>query len=507
MNNLLSRRPWLPLEMTQPPFLDPALSAGNIQPRYALLINPFYAKDPNASFGKHVLTPSLALTSFAATTPEHWKLQYWDENLLDGRPPFTPMPELVGISVHLTFAKRAFELAQWYRSRGSKVILGGLHVLSCPEECAPFADALAIGDGVQLWPRILADAEAGRLQPKYAASYDTDYRQDPAPKRSILPRKSFLTTTSLIATRGCHNRCGFCYLATDGLRMPYRMRDPRQIAAEFLADGQPYGVFIDNNLGSNRAYLRELCQALRPLNKIWSAAVSIDVTDDPSLIRAMALAGCTGVFIGFESLTDENLAAARKKTPKTADYARRVRMLHENGIQVNGSFVLGFDHDRKDVFARTADWIEENRLECATFHILTPYPATPLFRQIEAEKRLLHRDWSLYDTAHAVFRPKHMSPEELEEGYAWIYRRLFSHTSIWRRRPADWRAVPPYLAMSYFYKRSNRFWRLLIKHHLVHAAWRPLVELTRLRHIRFRKELEAAETARQPGANIITAGV
>ena len=109
-------------------------------------------------------------------------------------------------------------------------------------------------------------------------------------------------------------------------------------------------VFIDNNLGSNRAYLRELCQALRPLNKIWSAAVSIDVTDDPALIRAMALAGCTGVFVGFESLTDENLADARKKTPKAADYARRVRMLHENGIQVNGSFVLGFDHDRKDVF-------------------------------------------------------------------------------------------------------------------------------------------------------------
>jgi len=502
-----SRRPWLPLEMTRPPFLDPGLPAGSIEPRYALLINPFYAKDPNASFGKHVLTPTLALTSFAATTPEHWKVQYWDENLLDGRPPFTPIPELVGITVHLTFAKRAFDLAQWYRSRGSKIVLGGLHVLSCPEECVPFADALAIGDGVQLWPRILADAEAGGLQPNYAAAYDTDYRRDPAPKRSILPRKSFLTSTSLIATRGCHNRCGFCYLATDGLRMPYRMRDPGQIAAEFLADGQPYGVFIDNNLGSNRAYLRELCQVLRPLNKIWSAAVSIDVTDDPSLIRTMALAGCTGVFIGFESLTDENLAAARKKTPKAADYARRVRMLHENGIQVNGSFVLGFDHDRKDVFARTADWIEENRLECATFHILTPYPATPLFRQMEVEKRLLHRDWSLYDTAHAVFQPKHMSPEELEEGYAWIYRRLFSHTSIWRRRPADWRAVPPYLAMSYLYKRSNRFWRLLIKHHLVHAAWRPLVELTRLRHIRFRNELEAGETASQPGANIITAGV
>ena len=417
------------------------------------------------------------------------------------------MPEVVGITVHLTFASRAFELAQWYHRRGSKVVLGGLHVLSCPSECAPYADALAVGDGVQLWPRILADVESGCLQPKYTATYENDYRQDPAPRRSILPRKSFLTTTSLIATRGCHNRCEFCYLASDRLRMPYRMRDPAQIAAEFVADDQPYGVFIDNNLGSNRTYLRELCRALRPLNKIWSAAVSLDVTDDPALIRAMAFAGCTGVFVGFESLTDENLADARKKTPKAGDYARRVRMLHENGIQVNGSFVLGFDHDRPDVFARTADWIEVNRLECGTFHILTPYPATPLFRKMESEGRLLHRDWALYDTAHAVFRPKNMSPEELEHGYAWMYQRLFSHASIWRRRPADWRAVVPYLGMSYLYKRSNRFWRLLIKHHVVHALWRPLVELTRLRHVRFRKGLAGDEAPGMPAASIVTAGV
>jgi radical SAM superfamily enzyme YgiQ (UPF0313 family) len=501
-----ARHKWIPREMLEPPPLDPGAASGPIALRTALLLNPFYPKDPNASFGKHVLTPTLALTSFAATTPDTWRVEYWDENLLDGRPPFDPLPEVVGITVHLTFAARAFELAGWYRRRGSKVILGGLHVLSCPDECAPHADALALGDGVTLWPRILADVEAGTLRTRYAAHFDTDYRDDPAPRRALLPRASFLTTTSLIATRGCHNRCGFCYLSTDGLRMPYRMRDPEQIAAEFAADGQPYAVFVDNNLGSRRDYLRALCRALRPLERIWSAAVSIDVTDDPSLIREMALGGCTGVFIGFESLSDENLVDARKKSPKAADYARRVRILHDNGIQVNGSFVLGFDHDRKDVFARTAEWVEANRLECATFHILTPYPATPLFRQMDAEGRLLHRDWSRYDTAHCVFRPRHMTPEELEQGYAWIYGRLFSHPSIWRRRPADWRAVPAYLGMSYLYKRSNRLWRLLIRMHLVHATWRPLVELTRRRHLRFRAEL-AQRDARGVAASVVTAGV
>ncbi len=387
--------------------------------------------------------------------------------------------------------------------------MGGLHVLSCPDEVAPHADAVVVGEGVQVWPEILRDVEAGTLREVYRGSYRQPVPRRPAaPARPAAPR-GFLTTTSLIATRGCHNRCGFCYLATDGLTMPYQMRDVEQVVAEFRADGQPYGVFIDNNLGSRPEYLRSLCRALRPLEVIWSAAVTIDVTDDPSLVREMALAGCTGVFVGFESLADENLSEARKKTPRTADYARRVGLLHDHGIQVNGSFVLGFDHDRGDVFERTVAWIEAARLECATFHILTPYPGTPLFRRMEAEGRLLHRDWSRYDTAHVVFRPRHMTPEELADGYAWCYERLFSHGSIWRRRPADWRAVPPYLAMSYLYKRSNRLWHLLIRHRLTGPVWRPLVEWTRRRHLRFRRRLESRPAAadRAMAGAIVSAGV
>ena len=501
--------PRIPSEMSEAPRLDWGLRPGAPRRRYALLLNPFYAKDPHASFGKHVLTPSLALTSIAGATPPEWEVSYWDENLLQGPPPWDPFPQVVGITVHLTFANRAYELAHWYRAHGAMVVMGGLHVLSCPEEVAPHADALAVGEGVMLWAEILRDVDAGAIRPAYRGSYLRPYRQEPAPRRDLLPRESFLTTTSLIATRGCHNRCGFCYLATEGLTMPYQTRDVEQVVAEFQADGQPYGVFIDNNLGSRPEYLRKLCRALRPIEKIWSAAVSIDVTDDPSLVREMALAGCTGVFVGFESLADANLADARKKTPRTTDYARRVALLHDQGIQVNGSFVLGFDHDGPDVFARTAEWIEENRLECATFHILTPYPATPLFRQMEAEGRLLHRDWSLYDTAHVVFEPKHMTVQELADGYAWCYRRLFSHRSIWRRRPRDWRAVAPYLAMSYLYKRSNFFWHLLIRQRQTARVWRPLVELTRRRHLKFRRRLETglapAPSAR--AATVVSAGV
>jgi radical SAM superfamily enzyme YgiQ (UPF0313 family) len=479
----------VPRLLREAPRLDAAFRPDRVTPRHALLINPFYPKDPHASFGKHVLTPTLALTSFAGATPPGWSLRYWDENLLQGHPPRTPFPQVVAITVHLTFAARAYELARWYRDRGAKVIFGGLHVISCPEECVPHADSLVFGEGSHVWPEILRDVEAGAMKPVYYGSYRRPYRDDPPPRRGLLDRRAFLTTTSVNATRGCHNRCGFCYLSTAGLRMPYQCRDAEQVVAEIAADGQPYCVFTDNNLGSRPDYLRELCHALRPLEIIWSAAVTLDVTDDPGLVREMALAGCTGVFVGFESLTEANIADARKKSPRTAAYARRVRVFHDNGIQVNGSFVLGFDHDRPGCFAELVDWIEEVRMESATYHILTPYPGTPLYRQMEGEDRLLHRDWSLYDTAHVVFRPRHMTPGELAEGYAYCYERSFSHRCIWRRRPRDWRAVPAYLAMAYLYKKANWLWPFLIRNRLTHWAWRPLLELSRWRHLRFRRRM------------------
>ena len=173
---------------------------------------------------------------------------------------------------------------------------------------------------------------------------------------------------------------------------------------------------------------------------------------------------------------------------------------------MNGSFVLGFDHDGPDVFERTVEWIETNRIECATFHILTPYPETPLFRDLEAQRRIVHRNWRLYDTAHVVFEPAGMSAEALLSGYRWCYRRLFSHRSIWRRRPKDWRAIVPYLAMSYLYKRSNAIWHILIRWRLTSFVWRPLIELSRRRHLRFRQRL-ARETSASETRSVVSAGV
>lgn len=497
-----------PEEMRLAPPLVPPPPGAAVKPRTALLVNPFYRKDPVASFGKHVLTPSLALTTVAAATPPGWEVSIHDENLLQGPPPCSPVPEVVGITVHLTFARRAWELARFYRRLGSKVVAGGPHLHSRPEEAAVHCDAVAVGDGAHLWPRILADVERNELRTAYRApSGALPGPGAPPPRRDLLPRGSFLTTASVIATEGCRSRCDFCWLATDGLRLPVRAREPRDVAAEIAATGEPYAVFLDNNLGADRELLRRLCGELAPLGIIWSAAVSLDVTGDPSLLREMALSGCTGVFVGFETLSDESLSAARKRTPRVEEYARRVAALHEHGIQVNGSFVFGFDADGPDVFERTVAWIEEARLECATFHVLTPYPGTPLFARLEAEGRILTRDWTLYDTTRAVFRPARMTPRQLEAGHAWAYRRLFSRGSIWHRRPEDLRAVPAYLAGALLYKKANRLWLEVIRRRLVGGAWRPLVELSRRRHLAFRRRLARDADGPLRAGTPIAAGV
>jgi len=168
--------------------------------------------------------------------------------------------------------------------------------------------------------------------------------------------------------------------------------------------------------------------------------------------------------------------------------------------------VLGFDHDGPDTFDELVEWVESVPLQSANFQILTPYPGTPLFRQLEAEGRLLHKDWSLYDTAHCVFKPKHLTPSQLEEGYAYCYRRLYSHASIWKRAPRDWRAVPAYLAMAYLYKKSNWLWPWLIRWRLTQWTWRPLLEVSRLRHLRFRRRLAEQTESGAPGVPV-TAGV
>jgi radical SAM superfamily enzyme YgiQ (UPF0313 family) len=460
------------------------------RPRHGdvLLINPRYARNRCSSAGRHALTPSLALPTLAAATPPGYRVRLVDENLGRGGAHRWPVPEVVGITVHTAFAPRAYELARRFRRAGARVVLGGLHVTALPAEARAHADAVVVGDGASVWPAVLAGLRSGSLRDGAVVRgsfVEPHYADQPRARRDVLPRGAFLTGAAVIATRGCTGRCGFCYLATRGLRAPHQARPVQDVLAEIDAIGEPYVVFTDNNLMADPEYGLALCRGLAARRLIWSAAVTVDVTRSAELLAAMGRSGCQGVFIGLETLDDGNLRAHRKRTLEPSRYGLAVQRLHDHGIQVNGSFVFGFDEDGPEVFDRTLRFIVEQRLECATFHILTPYPGTPLFEQLEAQGRLLHRDWSRYDTAHVVFRPARMSPGQLLEGYRGAYRRLYRWGTILARHPRG--ATPlqtatktaAYLAMTTLYKKQDWIWRALVPLRLTHAAWRPLVALHR----------------------------
>ena len=274
-----------------------------------------------------MLTPTLALTSLAGATPPGWKVRYWDENLLQGPPPLEPLPQVVGITVHLTFARGPTSWRPGSAPAAAVVVMGGLHVLSCPDEVAPHADAIALGDGVPLGREILRDIEAGTLRAALPGRLPATTADDPPP-RSLDPAALGLPDRRrLIATRGCHNRCGFCYLATGDTAHPVPDAHARAGGRRVRRHRRsPTACSSTTTSAPNRRYLRALCQALRAARARSGAPRSPWTSPTiPSLVREMALAGCTGVFIGFEILTDDNLRAAGKRSPRAEDYARRVR--------------------------------------------------------------------------------------------------------------------------------------------------------------------------------------
>jgi radical SAM superfamily enzyme YgiQ (UPF0313 family) len=187
--------------------------------------------------------------------------------------------------------------------------------------------------------------------------------------------------------------------------------------------------------------------------------------------------GLRSLFVGFETISPANLVEQRKHPNLGRDYAAAIRRLHGLGVMINGSFVFGMDHDDTDVFDRTVEWAVGQGIETATFHILTPYPGTALYARMEAQGRLLHRDWDLYDTRHAVFQPARMTPEQLEDGYWRSCREFYGWRAILRGAFAkpEWPARMRHFAYATGWKKCEPLWDLILRARRV-ASMRPLLE-------------------------------
>jgi radical SAM superfamily enzyme YgiQ (UPF0313 family) len=433
------------------------------------------AKSPFFRPVKYALFPPLGLATLAGYLDKDDDVTIQDEHVeeltLDDE------PDLVGIEVYVTSASRAYALADHYRSRGAHVVLGGLHVTSCFEEAAAHADTIVLGPGEEAWSRFLTDLREGRPGPVYRSAVRSLEHLPPV-RRDLIRRELYLVPNSLVVSRGCPHSCGFCYKDAffEGGRSFYTQSVDAALAEIERLPGR-HLYFLDDHLFGAPRFASALFDGMKGMGRLWQAAGTVDTVLRPGLVEKAAASGLRSLFVGFETLDPGGLRAQGKRPNLGRDYAAAVWRLHDHGVMVNASFVFGLDEDDPGVFERTVDWAVAHGLETATFHVLTPYPGTALFRRLEGQGRLLHQDWNLYDTRHAVFRPARMSPDELERGYWRAYRDFYRFGSILKGAATKptFLASLRHAAYAIGWKKCEPIWDVLIRARRVGDA-RPLLE-------------------------------
>ncbi|HEY3739192.1 MAG TPA: radical SAM protein [Bryobacteraceae bacterium] len=390
-------------------------------------------------------------------------------------------PDMVVIQVYITSARRAYEIADSYRRRGIFVALGGLHVTSLPEEAAAHADVIFTGPGEDTWPRFLREYRARTHARRYDSTVRTLVGLPPI-RRDLIARHLYLVPNSIVVTRGCPHVCDFCYkeaFFAGGGGFYTQPVDDALAEIERLPGRHLY--FLDDHLFGDRRFAAALFEGMKGMGRVWQAAGTVNSLlssgTEPRLLEKAAACGLRSLFVGFESINQDALREQRKFQNLNRDYAEAIRRLHGLGIMVNGSFVFGMDHDGPDVFERTVEWAISQGIETATFHILTPYPSTPLYARIREQGRLLHSDWDLYDTRHTVFRPARMSPEQLEEGYWRAYRDFYRWGAIVRGAltKETVAAGARHFAYAVGWKKLEPLWDLVLRARQV-AYMRPVLE-------------------------------
>ena len=384
--------------------------------------------------------PGLGLLKVAALTPPEWQVTIVDEKVesLD----LNQEADLVGITAMTTTVQRAYEIAAHFRQRGIQVVMGGMHVSCLPEEALPRCDSVLIGEAEILWPTLLVDFEHKQLKPIYRhADGLPSLAELPRPNWNLYENKNYLPVHFVETTRGCPINCEFCAV-TSAFGGKYRNRPQADVLAELRGltpfDRGTFSLkncvfFVDDNILSNRAYAREFLPRIADLKLNWFGQASLNIASDPEILKLCREGGCKGLFMGFESLSDETIASMGKRVNHPKQYFEVVQKIHDEGIGIDGSFVFGFDTDDERVFDRTLEFVLKAKIEVTYFSILTPYPGTRLHKRLVLEDRILTHDWSLYDANHVVFKPKTLTADQLLEGYHRVFKEVYSIPSIFKR--------------------------------------------------------------------------
>lgn len=394
----------------------------------------------------------LAIPSLISLTPPQHEIRVFDQNIEEID--YTWKADLVGITARTMFANRAYEISENFRARGVKTVLGGIHPSMCPEDALLHCDSVVIGEAEETWHAVLKDAENGQLKRLYKAEKLADLKLAPIPDRSSLSKKQYLMDI-VQTTKGCPFDCEFCSVhAFDGQRI--RSKTVEQVIQEIEGINSYHSrykkktsiFFADDNIIANRTFSKKLFTALQPYNINWMCQASINISREGDLLQLMRNSGCGAIFVGLESMSEENLAMMHKGINQRYEYMDAIRKIQSYGILVHSSFIVGYDFDSPSTFDELIDFIKEANLLMPLINILTPLPGTRLFKRLEEEGRILDRDWTKYDTQHVVFMPARMSPDDLLKGYRKVVKSVYSFDSILTKLRYYWDAD--------FWKRSNQ---------------------------------------------------
>lgn len=379
---------------------------------------------------KYSLFPPLGLATLAAYLSEDDEAEIVDQHVqaleLDDS------PDVVAIEVYITNAYRAYQIADHYRDRGIFVILGGLHVTSLPDEAAEHADTIFLGPAEESFPRFLNDLRKNTVAKIYISDKRT-LSGIPPIRRDLLNRRLYLVPNSIVVTRGCPHHCNFCYKDAfyQGDRSFYVQHvDDALREIERLPGRHLY--FLDDHLLGHRRFAADLFNGMKGMGRVFQGAATVNSVLDGHLIEDAAEAGLRSLFVGFESLSEDNLQQSNKSQNLGRDYRKAIDRLHDLGIMINGSFVFGLDGDDPGVFDRTVEWAVASGITTATFHIATPYPGTAFHKEMHDAGRMTTNNWDLYDTRHVTFTPAKMTSHELKLGYDHAYKKFYEWGNIAR---------------------------------------------------------------------------
>lgn len=416
----------------------------------------------NGSFGKSLHYAPLTLTTLAALVPPELGAEcvIYDETA--GTIPLDLAADLVCITCITGTSPRCYAYADYFRSRGMTVVLGGVHPTMLPNEAQRHADVVMTGFAEQTFPRMLWDFAAGCLERRYVQNEDYRIEGRPTPRRELLNPKRYITMHTVEAVRGCSLPCTFCaYPAAFGKTI-YK-RPVKEVVAEIEAMDSREVLFPDVNLIADRSYAVELFTAMIPLKKMWLGLATSQVGIDDELVRIFSKSGCKGLLIGFESVCQRSQDYVRKGVNKVSSYEELMKKLHHAGILVQGCFAFGGDNEDATVFEQTVEMVTRAKIDLPRYSILTPFPGTRYYRELEEQGRITERDWAMYDVEHCVFRPARMTVEELETGTEWAWRQTYRWGNITRRLApfthSAWLSMPVNMGYKGYAEKFHKFTR------------------------------------------------